>query len=59
VVDFTDDVVKNVRASDKTLSVVRQFLSDRTVADLVFLIGCYMTISRYMETMGVPLEPNL
>ncbi len=57
VMDFTDDVVKNVRASDKTLAGVRSFLDDRTVADLVLLIGCYMTVSRYLETMGVPLEP--
>jgi len=56
VMDFTDDVVKNVRASDDTLGAVRQYLSDRAVADLVLLIGCYMGISRYMETMGVPLE---
>jgi alkylhydroperoxidase family enzyme len=57
VMDFTDDVVKNVRASDKTLAGVRRYMNDRTVADLVLLIGCYMTVSRYLETMGVPLEP--
>lgn len=56
VLDFSDEVVKNARASDETLAAVRGFLSDTHVIDLILMIGCYMTISRLLETAGVELD---
>ncbi|RYE56545.1 MAG: carboxymuconolactone decarboxylase family protein, partial [Rhizobiaceae bacterium] len=41
VMDFVDDVIINVRASDATLAAVRQHLSDEQVIDLIFCTGLY------------------
>jgi 4-carboxymuconolactone decarboxylase len=56
VLAFTDDVVRNVRAGDDTLAAVRGFLDDRQVLDLILVIGCYMLVSRFLETTGVELD---
>ncbi len=56
VLSFTEDVVKNVRASDANLAAVRKHLSDKQVLDLTLLIGLYMMVSRFLETAGVELD---
>ncbi|CAN5299208.1 carboxymuconolactone decarboxylase family protein [soil metagenome] len=56
VLHFVDDVVRHVRAGDATLSAVRQHLDDRQLIDLLAVTGLYMTISRILETTGVPLD---
>jgi alkylhydroperoxidase family enzyme len=56
VLDFTDDVVRNVRAGDATFTAVRRHMDDQSLMDLILLIGCYMTMSRVLETTDVPLE---
>ncbi len=56
VLDFTDDVVKNVRAGDASFNAVRKHVDDQTLVDLILLIGCYMTMSRVLETTDVPVE---
>jgi 4-carboxymuconolactone decarboxylase len=53
VLSFTEEVVKNVKASDANLAAVRQHLSDKQVLDLTLLIGLYMMVSRFLETAGV------
>src|ERR1700761_8343708 len=42
VLRFTDDVVRNVKASDKTLKAVEAFLSHGAVVELTLTIGYYM-----------------
>ena len=56
MLDFADEVITKVRASDKTLAAVRAFLSDAMVIDMILVIGCYMTLSRLLETAGVELD---
>jgi alkylhydroperoxidase family enzyme len=56
VVNYTDDLVKNVRAGDPTLAAVRSHLTDMQVLDLTLLIGLYMAVSRFLETTGVELD---
>ena len=56
VLAFTDDVVRNVRASDATLAAVRAHLPDAEVIDLILVIGAYMLVSRFLETTGVDLD---
>lgn len=56
IVDFTDDVVRNVRPGDASLAAVRKHLSDTQVLDLTLLIGLYMAVSRFLETTGVELD---
>lgn len=56
VLAFTDDLVRNVRASDETLAGVRAHLDDPCVLDLILVIGTYMTVSRFLETTGVEID---
>lgn len=56
VLEFVDDVVFNVRASDATLAAVRRHLSDTQVIDLTLVTGAYMMFSRFLETTGVEID---
>jgi alkylhydroperoxidase family enzyme len=58
VLDFTEDVVKHVKAGDTSLAAVRKHLSDTQVIDLTLLIGLYMMVSRFLETTGVELDTH-
>ena len=56
VLRFTDDVVRNVRASDKNLKAVQAFLSAGALVELTLTIGYYMMVCRLLETTGVEGE---
>ena len=56
VMRFTDDVVRNVRASDETFEPLRARLSLQELQELTITIGFYMAVSRYLETFGVDIE---
>jgi 4-carboxymuconolactone decarboxylase len=56
VLRFADDVVRNVKASDKTLKAVQAFLSPAAVTELTLTIGYYMMVCRFLETTGVEGE---
>jgi AhpD family alkylhydroperoxidase len=57
VLEFTDDIVKNVRPSDATLNAVRKHLSDTEVMELIVSAGAYMTVCRILETTGIEIDP--
>jgi alkylhydroperoxidase family enzyme len=56
IVNFTDDVLKNVHPSDASLAALRTHLSDVQVLDLTLLIGLYMMVCRFLETTGVEVD---
>jgi 4-carboxymuconolactone decarboxylase len=56
VMQFTDEVVHNVRASDATFGPLRARLSLQELQELTVTIGYYMTASRFLETFDVDLE---
>jgi alkylhydroperoxidase family enzyme len=56
VLDFTDDVVKNVRAGDATLASVRKHLPDQQVLELTLVIGLYGMMARFLDTAGVEVD---
>lgn len=56
VMQFTDEVVNNVRASDKAFQALLARLSVRELQELTVTIGYYMTVSRFLENFGVDLE---
>lgn len=53
---FTDDVVKNVRASDATFDPLNKILPYKQMQELVITIGYYMMVSRFLETFDVDIE---
>lgn len=56
VMRYTDDVVRNVRASDATFEPLRARLSLQELQELTVTIGYYMTASRFLENFGVDIE---
>lgn len=56
VLRFTDDVVRNVKASDKNLKAVTGFLTPGALVELTLTIGYYMMVCRFLETTGVEGE---
>ena len=58
VMQFTDDIVNNVRASDATFEPLNERLSHQELQELVLTIGYYMMVSRFLETFDVDIEPE-
>jgi len=56
VLAFTDDLVRNVRPGDETLSGVRAHLSDTEVLDLIMVVGAYIGVCRFLEATGVEID---
>lgn len=55
---FTDDVVTNVRASDATFQPIYERLGAKHTQHLVFSIGFYMMVSRFLENFDVEIEDD-
>jgi 4-carboxymuconolactone decarboxylase len=56
VVQFTDDVVRNVRASDHTFRPLAARLSICELQELTVAIGYYMAASRFLENFDIDIE---
>src|SRR5262249_11787669 len=56
VLRFTDDVVRNIKATDRTYKAVQAFLSPGALIELTLAIGYYMMVCRFLETLGVDGE---
>ena len=56
VMRYTDEVVRDVKASDETFEALRSRLSLQELEELTITIGFYMAVSRYLETFGVDIE---
>lgn len=56
IMNFVDDVVFNVRASDETFIPLRKHLSDQEMQELTLTIGFYMMTCRFLETFDVDIE---
>jgi hypothetical protein len=53
---FTDDVVKNTRASDATFNPLVEKLGYKQLQELVITIGFYTTACYFLETFDVDIE---
>ena len=56
VLRYTDDVVANVRASDATFRPLAERMDHQQMVELTMGIGCYMMVSRLLNTFDVDLE---
>ena len=56
VLRFADDVVRNVKASDRNLKAVQAFLTPGAIVELTLTVGYYMMVCRFLETTGVDGE---
>src|SRR5204863_194522 len=56
VLRFTDEVVRDARASDDTFAAVAATLSPREIVELLMVIGQYMMLARVMATVDLELD---
>jgi len=57
VIDFTDQVVHRVKASDAMFAQALALFGERQRAELVLTIGFYMMVCRFLENYEVDIEP--
>jgi AhpD family alkylhydroperoxidase len=57
ILRFTDEVVRDVKASDALFAELLALLGNRRMAELVLTIGFYMMVSRFLENFEVEIEP--
>jgi 4-carboxymuconolactone decarboxylase len=53
---LSDEVVRNVRPSDETLTNALRYFAAREIVELVLSIGFYMTLARVIETADIELD---
>jgi alkylhydroperoxidase family enzyme len=57
VLRFTDDVVKNDRASDETFNAMVKRLTPGALVELYLAIGFYIMTSKFLLTFDIDLQP--
>ncbi len=55
---FTDEVVRDVGASDATFAAMTKHFSTQEIVEAILAIGFYMTMARLMQTTGIDLEAD-
>jgi 4-carboxymuconolactone decarboxylase len=58
VLAFVDELVRDVRPTDRALTDVREELTVEEIFCLIAAVGQYMMICRILETTGVELDPE-
>ncbi len=58
VLRFTDELVRDVRASDRTFAEMARQFPPREIIELILAVGYYMLIARLLETTAVDLEED-
>ena len=59
VIEFTDQIVGNIKADDEIFDALSRELSQRQVMELVITIGFYMMVCRFLENYEVDIEEDL
>ena len=58
VLRLTDDVVKNIKASDETFAAAAAIFDHQEMVELVMCIGFYIMTSAFLENFEVEIEPE-
>jgi alkylhydroperoxidase family enzyme len=56
VLQYTDEVARNIKASDETFNKIAAFLSEKEIVELTVTIGYYGMVCRVLETFEIQLE---
>ena len=56
VLKYTDEVARNIRASDDTIKKIAEFLSEKEIIELTVTIGYYGLVCRVLEALEIQLE---
>jgi alkylhydroperoxidase family enzyme len=56
VLQYTDEVAQNIKASGEAFNKIAAFLSEKELVELTVTIGYYGMVCRVLETFEVELE---
>jgi len=56
ILQYTDEVARNVRAADGTFEALRKHLSDRSIVELTMSVGYWGMIARVLVSLEIELE---
>jgi alkylhydroperoxidase family enzyme len=56
VLQYTDEVSQNIRASDDAFANISKFLSEKEIIELTVTIGYYGMVCRTLEALQIQLE---
>jgi len=56
VLRYTDEVTVNIRVSDHTFSLIKEFFDEEEIVELTVTIGYYGMVCRILEALQVELE---
>jgi alkylhydroperoxidase family enzyme len=56
VLQYTDEVARNIRVSDDTFKKIAEFLSEKEIIELTVTIGYYGLVCRVLEALEIQLE---
>ena len=56
ILQFTDEVSRDIRVSDKTFNQLREHFTERQMVEMTVTIGYYHMVCRFLEPMQIDLE---
>ena len=56
VLQYTDEVTQQTRASEETFQAVKKILSEEQIVELTLVVGYYGMVCRVLETLQVDLD---
>lgn len=56
ILQYTDEVTKNIRVKNETFTALKKFLSEEAIVELTTAIGYYGTVSKIVEALQIELE---
>jgi alkylhydroperoxidase family enzyme len=56
VLQYTDEVSRNIRGKDDTFAALRSFLTEEGVVELTTTIGYYGMVCRILDALQIELE---
>ena len=59
VIKYAEEATSDIRVSDKTFDALRSFLDDQRIVELVLEVAFYNMVVRFLEPLGVELEPGV
>ena len=59
MIEYAEEATRDIRVSDKTFDALRSFLDDERIVELVLEVAFYNMVVRFLEPLGVELEPGI
>ena len=56
MLQYTDEVAQNIKVTDETFAVLKQYFSDHAIVELTTTIGYYGMVCRILVGLQIDIE---